>query len=72
MWGFERDILKGGYGFKGIIKNWVYNRKFLNSFKMSKEDMKDYVKIINNYKPKIIEAYVQSIYELSKFIEKDS
>jgi phenylacetate-CoA ligase len=72
LWGSERDILKGGYGLKGNFKNWVYNRKFLNSFKMSQEDMNYYVKEINKYKPLIIEAYVQSIYELSKFIKDNN
>lgn len=69
LWGSERDILKGGYGLQGNFKNWLYSRKFLNSFKMSPKDMGNYVKEINSYKPVIIEAYVQSIYELAKYIK---
>jgi phenylacetate-CoA ligase len=71
LWGSERDILKGGYGAVGNFKSWIYQRKFLNSFKMSKGDMRNYVNEINSYKPVIIEAYVQSIYELSKFIKEN-
>ena len=68
LWGSERDILKGSIGFTAKLKNLVFNRILLNSFKMSEDDMLEYVEVINKEKPKIIEAYVQSIYELSKFI----
>jgi phenylacetate-CoA ligase len=71
LWGSERDVLIGGYGFKGILKNWIYKRKYLNSFKMSPRNMRKYVEEINSYKPVIIEAYVQSIYELSRYIQEN-
>lgn len=68
LWGSERDILQGGYGITGNLKNWLYSRKFLNSFRMSEKDMANFVGQINSYKPQVIEAYAQSIYELSKFV----
>ncbi|MFA4960234.1 MAG: phenylacetate--CoA ligase family protein [Candidatus Pacearchaeota archaeon] len=71
LWGSERDILKGSYGIKGSLKNKISQRKLLNAFKMSEENMKSYVNKINSFKPKIIEAYVESIYEFSKFIKKN-
>ena len=71
LWGSERDILKGSIGFKAKMKNLVFNRVLLNSFKMSDEDMRQYVEIINKNKPVLIEAYVQSIYELAKFIKNN-
>ena len=52
------------------MKEWLQNIKILNSFNMSEEKMSDYVGQINKYKPSLIEAYVQSIYELAKFIKK--
>lgn len=72
LWGSERDILKGSQGMEGWIKEKLLNIKLLNSFKMSENDMKKYIEIINREKPKIIEAYVQSIYELSKFIQNNN
>lgn len=69
LWGSERDILKGSIGFKAKLKNKIFNRILLNSFKMSRSDMKEYVDVINKNKPVLIESYVQSIYELSKFID---
>jgi len=72
LWGSERDVLKGSIGFKAKIKNMIFNRVLLNSFRMSESDMREYVKTINKKKPVIIEAYVQSIYELSKFIKNNN
>jgi phenylacetate-CoA ligase len=72
LWGSERDILVGTQGIDGWIMENILNIKLLNSFRMSESDMKKYVEIIDKEKPKIIEAYVQSIYELSKFIKNNS
>ena len=66
--GSERDIMKGSIGTKAHLTNLLLNRYFLNSFKMSECEMAKYVDVINKKKPVIIEAYVQSIYELAKFI----
>ncbi len=71
LWGSERDIFKK-WEIKGRLSEWLYSIKTLNSFRMTKENMKDYVNQINKYKPDIIEAYVQSIYELAKFIKKNN
>jgi len=71
LWGSERDILKGSIGYNAKLKNMLFNRILLNSFKMSEEDMMQYVDVINMNKPILIEAYVQSIYEFSKFIKKN-
>lgn len=70
LWGSERDIFKGTIGFKAKVMNWLTNTKFLNSFRMSENDMEQYVKILNSYKPDLIRAYAGSLYELCKFIEK--
>jgi phenylacetate-CoA ligase len=72
LWGSERDLLKGKEKLSTKLKLFLYNRKELNSFRMSKDDMKRFVKIWNNYKPRWIEAYVQSIYEFAKFIKKNN
>jgi len=70
LWGSERDIFKGTIGLKAKAMNWLTNTRLLNSFRMSEEDMKRYVKIINSYKPDLIRAYAGSLYEICKFIEK--
>lgn len=70
LWGSERDIIEGTQGLDGFLIKHMMNIQLLNSFKMSEKNMRDYVKIINTKKPKIMESYVQSIYELAIFIEK--
>ncbi len=68
FWGSERDLLVGKEKFSIRFRNWLYNRKEFNTFRMSEEDMKKYVVDWNIYKPKWVEAYVQSIYEFACFI----
>ena len=71
LWGSERDISKE-WDIIGRVKEWLFSVKILNSFKISEQEMEDYVEKINRYKPDLIESYVQSVYELSKFIKKNN
>lgn len=70
LWGSERDILEGKEKLSIRIRNWLYNRKELNAFRMSTKKMEEFVEIWNKFKPQWVEAYVQSIYEFAKFIEE--
>jgi len=69
LWGSERDLLVWKDTLSKRLQNWLYNRVECNSFKMSGKEMKKYVDKINLFEPKVIESYVQSIYELAKFIK---
>lgn len=70
LWGSERDLLEGSESLSLRIRNSIYGRKELNSFKMSLENMEKYVTEWNRYKPQWVEAYTQAIYELAVFIKK--
>lgn len=72
LWGSERDILMGREKLKTRIGRWVRNQIWLNAFRMTHEQMSSYVKVINKTKPVQILAYVNSIYEFSKFIKQNS
>ncbi len=72
LWGSERDILVGGNGLKANIQNFFSGRRILNSFRMSPENFDKYIREINKFKPTIIEGYVQSVYEISQYINKES
>jgi len=72
FWGSERDLLEGKEDLKIRLRNWLYNRKEFNTFKMSEKDMLEYVEKWNKYNPSWVESYVQSIYEFAKFIEKNN
>lgn len=70
LWGSERDLFEGSIGLKLKIGNWLTNTKFLNSFRMTKEEIENYIKIINSHKPDLIRGYAGSLYELCRYAEK--
>ena len=72
LWGAdvgEASFLKS---MKTDLYHKFYNRKMLNSFAMNKDNMIDYVKDINTYKPKALVSYVNPLYELSRFINNNN
>ena len=68
LWGSERDIIQGSISLRDKIINLIYNRKLLNSFLLTDELMKTYCSEINNFMPKQIWTYVDSMYCLAKYI----
>jgi phenylacetate-CoA ligase len=70
LWGSERDIFQGGMGWIAKIVNWLNNTVFLNSFKMTPEDMDRYLDIINSYQPHLIRGYASSLFELCRHAER--
>lgn len=48
------------------------NIKKLSSFDMGEKEMREYVNIINSFKPKFIRGYAFSIYFFSKWIEENN
>lgn len=72
LWGSERDLFQGAIGLKAKVGNWLTNTVFLNSFKMTEEDMNRYIKTINSYKPDLIRGYAGSLYELCRYAERKS
>ena len=71
LWGSERDIILGNRSIKSKIRSWLFNRIFLNSFKMSERMMNNYVEILNNTKEYILYGYVESLFEFAKHIKKN-
>lgn len=73
IWGSERDILGKKKSLAAQIAGKVVHRtEYLNSFRMKENEMEKYVKRINQWKPIIIYAYVQSIYEIAIFIKNNN
>ncbi len=67
LWGSERDILQQTIGLKKKVLNRLTNDRFFNAFLMTPEKMSQYLQLLNAHPPKLIIAYVQSIYELAQF-----
>jgi phenylacetate-CoA ligase len=70
LWGSGRDSFQGGVGLKAKIFKWLNNTVFLNSFKMTREDMDRYLDIINSYQPHLVRGYASSLYELCRHAER--
>jgi len=71
LWGSERDLFKGSMGYKAKIQNWLSNTVFLNSFRMSGQDIEQYIHTINTFKPEIIRGYAGSLLELCRYAEQE-
>jgi phenylacetate-CoA ligase len=71
IWGSDRDLFKGTVGWKLKLYYWLSNQKVLNSFKMTEENMEYFISEINNFQPLLIRGYAGSLYELSRYIEKN-
>ena len=67
LWGSERDLFQGTVGLRATVGNFIRNQKFLNAFKMSQDNMKNYIEQINAMRPQLVLAYAQSAYELARF-----
>ena len=71
LWGSERDLFVGRETLGVRINRWIRNEVWLNAFRMTEPKMREYVEVINLHKPVQILAYVESIYELARFIDRN-
>ena len=71
LWGVEREILHGSVGTAVILANKLTNRILLNAYRMPPQKMRQYLNIINTWRPRLIVAYAQAIYELACFAERE-
>lgn len=69
IWGSERDIFKGSIGLKEKFINFLYNRRLINSFNLTEKKIIYFIEKWQKEKPVCIWAYVDSIYEMAKYIE---
>jgi phenylacetate-CoA ligase len=70
LWGSLSDVLRGGQGFKGYLRQQLYGVTILSTSRMAEEDMYKYLQRINKIKPYLIFAYTNSIDEFAHFIRK--
>ena len=69
LWGSMRDIIKAS-DLKSRIEFWLTNTKFLNSFRMTPEDILRYIRVINSFKPVLVRGYAGALYEVCRVAEK--
>ncbi len=71
LWGSERDIFTGSIGTKAKFINYLQNTKLLHSFMMTEAQIKQYVNVINDFRPDLIRGYAGSLYELCDYVQKN-
>jgi phenylacetate-CoA ligase len=71
IWGSVRDLLAGKEKLRTRFLQWLRNEVWLNSFNLTPDVMRSYVEIMNRYRPDHVMAYVESIVEIARFIERN-
>lgn len=54
---------------KESIYHWVFNRKILNSFHMTEENVDTYLEAVEQYKPQVIVGYVAPLVTLARRLQ---
>lgn len=72
LWGGEISNKKKLLKIKQHLHHWIFNRKLMNSNLLTNDNMMDYIKGINEYKPNAIVAFTNPLFELSKYILKNN
>ena len=70
FWGSDRDILEGTIGLKDRLINFLYNRRFFNSYELNDQTLGQLVKLNNTFKPKAYWSYMESALELARFLSE--
>jgi len=70
LWGAGRDVFTGSVGYYAAVRNWFFNRIFLNSLRMTEQDFENYIHTINTFKPEIVRGYAGSLFELCRYAER--
>ncbi|WP_276353933.1 phenylacetate--CoA ligase family protein [Cohnella caldifontis] len=70
VWGSVRDTLAGNETLRTQLGRWIRNEIWLNSFRMTREQMERFVDRLNRYKPVQVTAFAENIYDLACFIEE--
>jgi phenylacetate-CoA ligase len=66
IWGSFDEFFSGSDKWSLRARNWLYNRLELNSLKMSGKDLLNVFSKWNKFQPCWVEAYSNSLYEVSK------
>lgn len=72
IWGSLDDFLKGTEGLKVKFQNFLYNRKFVQCYKLNDEIIKQIINEINRYKPKLIWTFIDQMHIISRYILKNN
>jgi phenylacetate-CoA ligase len=72
LWGSPRDLFVGRETVKVRLGRWLRKELWLNAYCMTPDQMRAYVNSLNAFRPRQILAYVESIYQLARFIRREN
>jgi phenylacetate-CoA ligase len=70
LWGSTSDIARGSHEWRAQLINKLTNTVMVNVFHMTEAEMRACLDLIHARRPKLIVAYVESIYELARFAQR--
>ncbi len=71
LWAANFDAIKANET-KAKFRSALLQRKTLNSFCLSDDNMAEFVRVIREYKPKVVRAYASSIYTFAKYAKENN
>jgi phenylacetate-CoA ligase len=69
LWGARSDA--SGTRIIDTIRENLMRKKYLDAFELTDENMASYVKMINTFKPRVINAYASAISVFSEYLKKE-
>jgi phenylacetate-CoA ligase len=72
LWGNEKEILSDKKNYKALFLDYIKNVKFLNSYKLTQTKIEEYLQFLEKNPPKLLLTYVQSIYQIAKYIKENN
>lgn len=68
LWGADTGKHQGLAELKYNLYHAFFNRKFLNSYKLSEDNMMEYIEEMNKYKSDALVSFVNPLFEMAKYI----
>jgi len=68
FWGSDRDIIEGNLTVKDRIINFLYNRKFYNSYRLGERNIRGLIDLNNRFRPVSYWSYMESALELGAYL----
>lgn len=66
VWGSERDIFEGKEHLRTRVIRWLRGEVWLNAFRMTPQQTRDYLTTINDKQPVLLLGYVESVLDLAQ------
>lgn len=71
LWAANFDAIKANES-SAKLRSLLLQRKTLNSFNLSDENMAEFVRVIRDYRPSAVRAYASSIYTFAKYAKENN